>query len=403
MVNRMQISNRLLQARESGTVRLSQQVRDLKASGKEIYGLAEGEPDFDTPGFVIEAAFEAARQGQTRYTAVAGIPELREAVAAKFRAENNIACEAQNVIVGTGGKQLIFNALLSTLNPGDEVVIPAPYWVSYPDIVSIADGEAVIVDCPKERGFKITAWDCAREFNRRTRWLLLNSPNNPTGAVYSRSELEEIARVLRDWPRIYVMCDDIYEKILFGDQGFVTMSEVAPDLNERVLTVNGVSKAYAMTGWRLGYGAGPPGLIAAMTKLQGQSTTNASSVGQAAALAALTGPQDYLDDWLATYERRCKAVGFALSTVKGLEINWPKGAFYHFVGCANLLGRRTPNGSEITSDVDLCAYLLQKAGVAVVPGSAFGCPGYFRLCFAKSDRVLERACMEIAAAVVVLT
>lgn len=395
----MQISDRIGRARVSGTVKLAQQARDLEEAGADIIQLAEGEPEYDTPRHIIDAAFEAARQGDTRYTAVAGTTALRTAVSKKFQRDNAVTYEPGQIIVGTGAKQLIFNALLATLDPADEVIIPAPYWVSYPDMVKIADGVPVIVDCPASRAFKITADDLDNAMTEKTRWLLLNSPCNPTGAVYSADELCALAEVMRDHPQVAIMCDDIYEKIVFDDARFATMAEVAPDLFDRILTVNGVSKSYAMTGWRIGYAGGPADLIEAMTKLQGQSTTNPSSVGQAAALAALNGQQEFLDEWLARYRVHRDLVFGRMTRIPGLSLRQPAGAFYHFIGCSELLGRRTQDGSIFQADTDVSEYLLRVAGVGLVPGSEFGAPGYLRLCFAKSKDELKAACDRIEEAI----
>lgn len=395
----MQISDRIRRARISGTVKLAQQARDLEEAGADIIQLAEGEPEYDTPRHIIDAAFEAAHRGDTRYTAVAGTTALRTAVCSKFQRDNAIAYEPGQIIVGTGAKQLIFNALLTTLDPADEVIIPAPYWVSYPDMVKIADGVPVIVDCPARQAFKITAEDLDNAITAKTRWLLLNSPCNPTGAVYSAEELNALADVLRNHPQVAIMCDDIYEKIVFDDARFATMMQVAPDLFDRILTINGVSKSYAMTGWRIGYAGGPADLIDAMTKLQGQSTTNPSSIGQAAALAALNGPQAFLDEWSARYRVHRDLVFARMVQIRGLSLQQPAGAFYHFIACSELLGRQTPDGTTLRADSDMSRYLLQVAGVGLVPGSEFGAPGYLRLCFAKSEDELRTACYRIEDAI----
>lgn len=394
----MQISDRLNRARVSGTVRLSQAARDLRAAGHEVIDLGEGEPDFDTPAHIVDTAFRAAREGATRYTDVAGTSELRRAVARRFCELYGLNCQPEDIIVGTGAKQLIFNALLATLDPGEEVIIPAPHWVSYPDMVTIAEGRPVVAQCGPQTGYKLTADTLASLLTPKTRWLILNSPCNPTGAVYSAQELAQLASILRDHPQVAVMSDDIYREIVF-DGAFATMARVAPDLADRVLTVDGVSKSYAMTGWRIGYAAGPANLIAAMTKLQGQSTTNASSVSQAAALAALEGPQDFLADWTAAYDRRRDLIMQQLEGVDGLVFTRPQGAFYHFIECSGLLGRTDPRGQRIVTDNDLSLYFLENAGVSLVPGSEFGLPGHLRLCFAKSDQQLMRACRTIREAV----
>lgn len=393
----MQISDKISRARVSGTVRLSQAARTLREEGRDIVDLGEGEPDFDTPAHIIEAAFAAARKGATRYTNVAGTTELRKAAAAHFSRRSGLDVLPDEVIVGTGAKQLIFNALVSTLNPGDEVIIPAPYWVSYPDMAAIADGRPVIVPCGAEQGFKLTPEQLQSVLTAQSRWLILNSPNNPTGAVYSAEELASLAEILRNYPDVAIMSDDIYQDIIY-EGVFATMAQVAPDLKARILTVSGVSKSYAMTGWRIGFAAGPRDLIAAMTKLQGQSTTNASSIGQAAAVAALEGPQHFLENWLAVYARRRALVAERLAPLRAFEFNPPAGAFYHFVGCRGLLGRASRQGVRIETDNDLSMYFLAEAGVSVVPGSEFGAPGHLRICFAKSDEDLVKACDRIRAA-----
>ncbi|MDE0113388.1 MAG: pyridoxal phosphate-dependent aminotransferase [Albidovulum sp.] len=399
----MQISRKLARAKESGTARLSQIAREMKEAGREVYQLATGEPDFDTPSFVITAAYEAALSGQTRYTAVEGTPALREAIADMLRKEFDLECGIGQIIVGTGAKQLIFNALVASVNPGDEVIIPAPYWVSYPDMVIIADGNPVIVACPAKAGFKLSADDLEKSITEKTRWVILNSPCNPSGAVYGKDDLLALADVIRRHPRVAVMCDDIYEKIVFDGAKFATMAEVAPDLRDRTLTVNGLSKSHAMTGWRIGYAAGPDRLVSAMAKLQGQSTTNPSSVSQAAALAALRGPKEFLEDWRLAYQTRRNLVFDRLSAIPGLAASQPEGAFYHFVGCEELYGRRTPAGTLLRNDSEVGEYLLQASGAAVVPGAEFGCPGYFRLCFAQSDEILAAACARIGDAVASLS
>ena len=394
----MQIAARIRDARVSGTIRLANMARERAAAGLPVIDLAEGEPDFDTPSHVIEAAHHAALAGETRYTAVAGTTELREAVAEKYRRDNGLDSGPDQIVVGTGAKQLIFNALLATLETGDEAIIPAPHWVSYPDMVSIAGGTPMVVDCP-EPTFRLTPKALQSAITPQTRWLILNSPCNPTGAVYSRDELVGLAEVLRRHPRVAIMSDDIYEHIRFDTAPFATMAQVAPDLAGRVLTVNGVSKSHAMTGWRIGFATGPADLIAAIVKLQGQSTTNACSISQAAALSALTGPQDHLESWGTAYARRRDLVLDWMGDIAGLEPSPPDGAFYVFVGCAGVLGRKDPTGAVIDTDILLSEYLLDTAGVALVPGTEFGSPGYLRLCFAKSDSDLTVACDAISKAV----
>ena len=402
----MQISQRLSRSRESGTARIAQLARELKAAGRPVLQLNVGEPDFDTPDFIVAAAREAMSDGKTRYTDVAGTRELRHAVARKFRDENRIDCRLENTIVGTGAKQLIFNALMATLDPGDEVLIPAPYWVSYPDMVLLAEGKPVIVPSGPETGYKLSAEAAERFVTERTRWILLNSPCNPSGAVYSSEELAALAELPRRYPDLSIMCDDIYERIILDDIGFATMAEVAPDLSDRILTVNGVSKSHAMTGWRIGYAAGPSALIQAMTKIQGQSTTNPSSIGQAAAQAALEQGERsdaFIRGCLQAYRLRRDRTFRALRDVRGLVPHYPSGAFYLLVRCDDLFDKVAPGGLRITTDGELCSYLLQAGGVSVVPGSEFGCPGHFRLSFAASDAILERACVQIGQAIAALT
>ncbi len=399
----MLLSKKIEQITPSGTVMLAQKARELKALGRDIIELGEGEPDFQTPEFIIEEAFQAARNGATKYTSVAGTEELRIQIKKKFHKENNLNYGLDQIIVGTGAKQLIFNALLASLNPGDEVIIPSPYWVSYPEMVKISEGKPIIVNCPENEKFILSPESLENAISPNTKWVLMNSPNNPTGAVYNWEELSKLADVIRRYEKINVMCDDIYEKLVYDDSKFCTMAEVSPDLADRILTVNGVSKAYAMTGWRIGYAAGPKCLINAMGKLQGQSTTNASSLGQAAALAALQGNQDYLLDWISIYQNRRNLVSESLGDIFGYSIRNPQGAFYHFIPCMKLFGKKTPSGKMIGKDAEFCEYLLQDFGVAVVPGSEFGCNGYFRLCFAKSEIDLKEACKRIIEAVDRLT
>ncbi len=395
----IQLSRKILKINPSGTVVLGQKARELIAQGKDVIQLGEGEPDFNTPDFIIEAAFKAAKQGATKYTSVAGMEELRAKVANKFSNDNGIRYRNEEIVIGNGAKQLIFNALLVSLNPGDQVIIPSPYWVSYPQMVKIADGEPIIVTCTKAEDFKITPELLENSLSAKTRWILLNSPGNPTGAVYTKDDLLAIAEVLRKYPHVGIMCDDIYEKVIFENQDFYTMAQVAPDLSHRILTVNGVSKAYSMTGWRIGYAGGDQELINSMIKLQGQSTTNASSIGQIAALAALSGNQHFLKDWKVLYEQRRDLISCRLREVFSDELTNPKGAFYHFISCEKFLGNTTKNGRNLKSDRDFCQYLLEDFGVAVVPGSEFGCAGYFRLCFAKSEEKLVDACQRIIDAV----
>ena len=332
-----------------------QRARELRASGRDIIGLTSGEPDFDTPDHIKEAAARAMATGKTKYTDVAGTPELREAVAEKFRRENDLEYTPGEIIVGTGGKQVIFNAFLSTVQAGDEVIVPAPYWVSYPDIVLLADGTPVFVPCPPEKGFKLQAEDLERAITPRTRWLVLNSPNNPSGAAYNRAEMKALTEVLLRHPQVWVMTDDIYEHILYDQRSFVTPAQVEPALKERTLTINGVSKAYAMTGWRIGYGAGPLELIKAMIKLQSQSTSNASSVAQAGALEALRGPQGFIAERSAEFQTRRDAIIPRINAIAGLQCHTPEGAFYVFPSCQGILGSTTKDGKRIETSDDLCS------------------------------------------------
>lgn len=392
-------------ARESGTARIARITAEQEALGVTILKLNIGEPDFNTPEFIADAARRAIKEGKTRYTDVAGTPELRRAAAEKFQTENNICCSPDQVIIGTGAKQLIFNALMSTLQEGDEVVVATPSWVSYPDITTIAGAKPVIVNCGVETGFKITAPQLCKAISERTRWVILNSPCNPTGAVYSDLELQELAETLREFPKAAVMCDDIYEKIIFDGAKFSTMAQVAPDLTPRILTVNGVSKSHAMTGWRIGYATGPRELISAMIKLQGQSTTSASSISQFATLAALTETEKskrFIGDCVVAYQRRRDYLINELSKIHGLACVVPQGAFYAFVSCRELCGSTTNRNERIENDLDFCEYLLRDFRVSTVPGTEFGGPGFIRLSFAVADEILAEACISIENAVAAL-
>ncbi len=386
------ISQRLLSVKPSPTLAATQRAAELKAQGRNILALSAGEPDFPTPEWVCHAATKAIQQGQTRYTAVGGTPELKKAIAEKFKRENNLIYRAEEVIASSGGKQIIFNAFLATLNPGDEVIIPAPYWVSYPDIVAIAEGKSVIVPCPASQGFKITPQQLEKVITRRTKWIILNSPSNPTGSVYNKKELQEIAEVLKHYPDIYILSDDIYEHILFIEEPFVTLAQVEPCLKERILTVNGVSKAYAMTGWRLGYAGGPKDLIKAMTDLQSHSTSNPCSISQAAAIAALKGEQGFLKDWNSSFRDRRNLMLQELKSIPELYCLEPQGAFYLYPSCEGALGRKTPEGKTLSTDEEVCEYLLESVGISVVHGAAFGLSPYFRISYATEVRILKEAC-----------
>jgi len=371
-------------------------VAERRAAGAKVISLSAGEPDFDTPAHVRAAAIAAIEAGHTRYTQVAGMRPLREAVTAKFRDENGLDVGWQDTIVCTGGKQVIYNALAATLNVGDEVIVPAPYWVSYPEIVQLAGATSVVVPCGEASGFKLTPKALADAITPRTRWLIINSPSNPTGAVYSRTELLAMAEVLLAHPHVLVLSDDIYEHLIFDSARFHTMAQAEPRLASRTLTMNGVSKAYAMTGWRIGFGTGPRWLLDAMEKLQSQQTSGACSISQHAALAALTGPQQFVADTCAVFEHRRNAMVSALNAVPGLRCSTPGGAFYAFASCGDLIGRTSAGGTCLATDEDVALALLDEAGVAVVHGSAFGLGPYLRIAYALDDRALEQSCAEIA-------
>ncbi|MCP1120922.1 pyridoxal phosphate-dependent aminotransferase [Robbsia andropogonis] len=389
------LSPALARIKPSATIAAGQYAAQLRAAGKDIIALSAGEPDFDTPRHIREAAAKAMEKGHTRYTAVSGVPELRSAIAAKFKRENGLDYSPAEIIVSTGGKQVISNALLATLGPGDEVIIPAPYWVSYPELVSLCDATPVIIPVSPEHCLKLQPDVLERAITSRTKWVLLNSPCNPTGAAYSRDELKALTDVLLRHPHVWIMADDIYEHLVYGDFTFTTPAQVEPRLKDRTLIVNGVSKAYAMTGWRIGYGAGPQQLIKAMDTIQGQLTSNASSVSQWAAVAALNGPQDFLAEWRAVFQRRRDRVVSMLNAANGLRCAVPDGAFYVYPSCAALIGRKAPNGRLIETDGDFTRALVDDVGVAVVHGTAFGQGPNFRLSYAASDAELEDACTRI--------
>ena len=381
----------LAAARPSATYRVIDRVAARRASGANVISLSAGEPDFDTPEHVREAGIAAIRAGHTRYTQVAGLRVLREAIAAKFQRENDLDVDWRNTLVCSGGKQVIFNALAATLNEGDEVIVPAPYWVSYPEIVQLCGARPVIVECGAQTGFKLTPQALAQALTRKTRWLILNSPSNPTGAVYTREELLALAGVLLEHPDVLVLSDDIYEHLIFDDLPFFTIAQVEPRLRDRILTMNGVSKAYAMTGWRIGFGTGPAWLIEAMEKLQGQQTSGACSISQHAALAALTGPQDFIVQSRVAFQRRRDMVVELLNQAPGLHCAVPQGAFYAFASCQDLIGKTTPTGTHLDSDEAVVNALLDEAGVATVHGSAFGLGPYIRIAYALDDASLQKA------------
>lgn len=389
------LNQRLAQAQPSATYRIIDRVAARRAEGETIISLCAGEPDFDTPEHIRQAGIEAIRNGHTRYTQVAGVRALREAVAEKFRRENGLEVTWQDTLVSNGGKHVIYNALAATLNEGDEVIVPAPYWVSYPEMVELCGGTSRIVPCSAEDGFKLTPAALDQAINSSTRWLILNSPSNPTGAVYSRPQLQALADVLLKHPHVLVLADDIYEHLLFDGQAFHTLAQVEPRLAPRVLTMNGVSKAYAMTGWRIGFATGPRWLLEAMEKLQGQQTSGACAISQHAAIAALNGPQDFIRQSRAVFERRRDLVVSLLNATPGLACISPSGAFYAFASCAGLLGRTSAAGRLLETDEDVAHALLDEANVAVVHGSAFGLAPYLRIAYALDDDSLRQACAAI--------
>ena len=390
------IADALSRVKPSPTVAVSTKARELKAAGVDVIGLGAGEPDFDTPDNIKNAAIDAIQRGETKYTAPDGIPELKDAICAKFRRENELEYVPSQVMVSTGGKQVLFNALLATLNPEDEVIIPAPYWVSYPDMVRLCGGKPVIVEAPIEANFKITPTQLETAITPNTKWFIFNSPSNPTGAGYSHAELKALTDVLLRHPHVWIMSDDMYEHIVYVPFEFCTPAQIEPALYDRTLTVNGVSKAYAMTGWRIGYAAGPEVLIKAMTKVQGQSTTNPSSISQWAAVEALNGPQDYIASSRKAFERRRNLVVDLLGNIEGIDCPKPEGAFYVYPSIKGLIGKITPSGISITNDEVFVTELLQSQGVAVVFGAAFGLSPNFRVSYATSDDLLTEACARIA-------
>lgn len=392
------LAPRIRQIKPSPTAAISDQVRALTAAGADVINLGEGELDFDTPAHIKEAGINAIVQGDTKYTAVAGTAALKNAIIAKFSRENGLSYQPNEVIAGSGAKQLIFNALLATVSQGDRVIVPAPYWVSYPDMVRLAEGEAFITPTTEETGWKLQPQDLAQAITPQTRWLILNSPNNPTGAIYSRAELAALAAVLLEHPQVLIMADDIYEHIRYNHDAFATLAQVEPRLEERVLTVNGVSKGYSMTGWRLGYAGGPAWLINAMQILQSQSTSNPSAISQAATVAALKQGLGFMDEWLAVLARRRDTIMSCINAIDGLHVATPPGAFYVFANCAGMLGKKTPDGSIIGSDSDFADYLLKAAHVATLQGSAFGASPYLRVAYAINDSRLAEACERITRA-----
>ena len=384
------VSNNLKRIKPSPTIAVTQKAKELKASGKDIIGLGAGEPDFDTPDNIKQAAIKAIKDGDTKYTAVDGTPALKEAIVKKFKRENNLVYQIDEITVGTGGKQVIYNAMMATINEGDEIIIPAPYWVSYPDIVLLAGGTPVILECSAKQGFKINPQDLKKLITKKTKWIILNSPSNPTGACYSEKDIREIGKILKNHPHVYILSDDIYEHVIYNDFKFFSIAQI-DSLKDRVLTMNGVSKAYSMTGWRIGYAAGPKEIIKAIAKIQSQSTTNPSSISQAAAVEALNGIQSFIKERAISFQERRDFVVKSLNEIEGIECLKPDGAFYDFPSCKGLMGKRDKKGKEIKTDTEFVQSLLENNGIAVVQGSAFGLEGFFRISYATSMKNLKKA------------
>ena len=391
-------ASRLARVNPSAIFALTRRARELRAMGHDAIDLSIGEPDFDTPDNIKQAAIDAIQRGETKYTEIHGSAELRDAIRAKFERDQGLVYSRDQITVAGGAKLIIFNAMMATLDAGDEVIIPAPYWTTYPDVVAIAEGVPVFVPCPQEHGFKLRADDLEATITPRTKWLLLNSPNNPTGSAYSRNDLAALGEVLDNHESVRILTDDVYEHLVYDGFEFTTMAQAVPALAGRTLTLNGVSKAYAMTGWRLGYAGGPADLITAMGNVQQQSSTHASSITQAAALEALTGPQTILQERRDSFRQRRDLVVDALSAIDGLSCIRPNGTFFAYPSCGGLIGKRTPDGRVMESDQDFAAYLLESAGVATVPGTAFGLSPHFRVSFASSTELLEEACERIGRA-----
>lgn len=390
------LASSLSKVKPSPTIAISMKAAEIKASGKDIISLGMGEPDFDTPKNIKEAAINAIQKGDTKYTAVDGTAALKKAIIEKFKRENSLEYKPSEIIVSVGAKQVIYNALVATLNAEDEVIIPAPYWVSYPDMVLLAGGNPVIVESSAENNFKITPQALAAKITAKTKWIILNSPSNPTGACYSEAELKALAGVLLPHPQVHILSDDIYEHLIFDNLKFATIAQIEPKLKDRTLVINGVSKAYAMTGWRIGYGAGPEKLIKAMAMIQSQSTSSPCSISQAASVEALNGAQDYIKSNAKIFENRRDMVVSMLNAIEGINCNIPNGAFYVFPSCKGLFGKKTSAGKVIENDNDFAAYLLEEALVAVVPGVAFGAPDFFRISYAASEAFLKSSMQRIA-------
>ena len=391
----VELSHSIKRIKPSATMAVTQKARELKAAGKDIIGLGAGEPDFDTPENIKKAAIQAINDGDTKYTPVDGTPELKNAIKAKFKRENNLDYELDEISVGTGGKQIIFNAFAVSLNESDEVIIPAPYWVTYPDVVNYFNGKPIFVQCGEESGFKITPQQLENTINQSTKWFILNSPSNPTGSCYTKNELLELANVLKKYPHVNIMTDDLYEHLIYDDNEFHTFASIAPELKERILTLNGVSKAYAMTGWRIGYAGGNASLIKAMGKLQSQSTSNPTSISQAAAVEALNGDNSFIAERAKVFKGRRDFLINELTSMNGITCRVPEGAFYVFPSCKGVIGKVDESNNKITNDEEFTTSLLEHAGVAVVQGSAFGLEGYFRISYATSDENLKNACVRM--------
>ena len=389
------ISDSLKRIKPSPTIVVTQKARELKAAGKDVIGLGAGEPDFDTPGNIKEAAIKAINDGDTKYTAVDGTPALKKAIVDKFKRENNLDYTTEQITVGTGGKQVLYNAFMATLNKGDEVIIPAPYWVSYPDMVLLSGGKPKIVKCDEKDGFKLTAKKLKKAITKKTKWLILNSPSNPSGAMYSDLELMNIVKILSKHPHVWILSDDLYEHITFDNLKFNNILQVEPSFKSRTLIVNGVSKAYAMTGWRLGYAGGPKELIDQISKIQSQSTTHTSSISQIAAIEALNNSQEFIKQNKLIFQERRDMVYSSLKKCNKLDLFLPQGSFYIYVCCDKLINKKKNDGTIIKNDIDFSSYLLDEAGVAVVPGEAFGTSNYFRISFATSKSNLEEGCSKI--------
>ena len=389
------ISSRVNNIKPSLTIATNMKAQELKRAGKDIIVLAAGEPDFDTPEHIKNAAIKAINNGFTKYVPGKGTPDLQQAIQKKFKQDNGLDYDLSNITVGVGGKHIIYNAFSATINSGDEVIIPAPYWVSYPDIVILNDGVPVVVECGEESGFKLNPEDLEKNITKKTKWLMLNSPSNPTGSLYSKQELIALGEILKKHEQVYVLSDDIYEKIVYDDHKFHTFAEVCPDLKDRTLTMNGLSKSYCMTGWRVGYAAGPSNVINAMNKVQSQNVSSTASISMAASVEALNGDQSFISSNNESFLRRRNLVVKNLNETPGLSCRTPEGAFYVFASCKGVLGKETESGKILNTDGDFMDYLLEDVGVAGVQGSAFGLEGFFRISYATSDSILEDACQRI--------